>query len=59
MKILSSSVQGSSKEGVKGNSALIFFKSGPEVIKHFPCSTQLSTKFILLTNVKIPKLLAF
>ena len=27
---------------------------GPEVIKHFPCSTQLSTKFILLINVKMP-----
>ena len=28
--------------------------SGPEVIKHFPCSTQLSIKFILLINVKMP-----
>ena len=28
--------------------------SGPEVIKLFSCSTQLSTKFILLINVKIP-----
>ena len=28
--------------------------SGPEVIKLFPCSTQLSTKFILLINVKMP-----
>ena len=26
---------------------------GPEVIKLFPCSTQLSTKFILLINVKM------
>ena len=26
----------------------------PEVIKLFPCSTQLSTKFILLINVKMP-----
>ena len=26
----------------------------PEVLKHFPCSTQLSTKFILLVNVKMP-----
>ena len=25
-----------------------------EVIKHFTCSTQLSTKFILLINVKMP-----
>ena len=29
-------------------------KTGPEVIKLFPCSTQLSTKFILLINVKMP-----
>ena len=27
---------------------------GPEVIKHFSCSTQLSTKFFLLINVKMP-----
>ena len=27
---------------------------GPEVIKLFLCSTQLSTKFILLINVKMP-----
>ena len=27
---------------------------GPEVIKCFPCSTQLSTKFILLIKVKMP-----
>ena len=29
-------------------------RSGPEVIKLFPCSTQLSTKFILFINVKMP-----
>ena len=28
-------------------------QSGPEVIKHFSCSTQLSMKFILLINLKI------
>ena len=28
--------------------------TGPEVIKLFSCSTQLSTKFILLINVKMP-----
>ena len=28
--------------------------SGPEVIKPFPCSTQLSMKFVLLINVKMP-----
>ena len=31
-----------------------FNVSGPEVIKHFTCSTQLSMKFILLVNVKMP-----
>ena len=29
-------------------------RSGPEVIKLFSYSTQLSTKFILLINVKMP-----
>ena len=29
-------------------------RSGPEVIKLFSCSTQLSTKFFLLINVKMP-----
>ena len=33
-----------------------FSLSGPEVIKLFPRSTQLSTKFILLINVKMPKI---
>ena len=27
---------------------------GPEVIKLFSCPTQLSTKFIMLINVKMP-----
>ena len=27
---------------------------GPEVIKHFSCSTQLSMKIFLLINVKMP-----
>ena len=30
------------------------FQPDPEVIKLFPCSTQLSKKFILLINVKMP-----
>ena len=30
--------------------------SGPEVIKHFSCSTQLSIKFKLLPNTKIAKI---
>ena len=29
-------------------------RAGPEVIKLFSCSTQLSLKFILLINVKMP-----
>ena len=29
-------------------------RPGPEVIKLFSCSTQLSTKFFLLINVKMP-----
>ena len=29
-------------------------KPGPEVIKLFSCSTQLSMKFFLLINVKMP-----
>ena len=29
-------------------------KAGPEVIKLISCSTQLSMKFILLINVKMP-----
>ena len=32
----------------------MFGSPGPEVINFFPCSTQLSTKFILLINVKMP-----
>ena len=28
--------------------------SGPEVIKLFPCSSQLSMKFFLFINVKMP-----
>ena len=30
------------------------FIPGPEVIKLFSCSTELSTKFILLINVEMP-----
>ena len=29
-------------------------RSGPEVIKLFPCSTQLNMKFFLLINVEMP-----
>ena len=31
-----------------------FVGPGPEVIKLFPCTTQLSMKFFLLINVKMP-----
>ena len=31
----------------------VLLRPGPEVIKLFPCLTQLSTKFILLINVKM------
>ena len=31
--------------------------TGPEVIKLFPCSTQLSTKLILLINVNMPTII--
>ena len=34
--------------------SFIALRAGPEVIKLLPCSTQLSTKFILLINVKMP-----
>ena len=30
-----------------------FYQSGPEVIKHFSCSTQLSMKFVLLIILKL------
>ena len=32
----------------------ISMKSGPEIIKLFSCSSQLSMKFFLLINVKMP-----
>ena len=32
----------------------VFGRPGPEVIKLFPCSTQLSMIFFLLINVKMP-----
>ena len=43
-----------SDERVNSYAIKIHFHSGPEDIKLFPCSTQLSTKFILLINVKMP-----
>ena len=54
---------------LRAKSECSYQKAGPEVIKRFPCSTQLrtksillinvkmlSTKFILLINVKMPKI---
>ena len=38
------------KIGVRGFTVYLF-QSGPEVIKLFSCSTQLSTKFQLLINI--------
>ena len=35
-------------------SLTVLTKSGPEVIKLFSCSTQLSINFFLLINVKMP-----
>ena len=34
----------------------LVFSPGPGVINFFSCSTQLSTKFILLINVKMPSI---
>ena len=46
---------GQYKENVENFKADILpKKTGPEVIKRFSCSTQLSTTFILLINVKMP-----
>ena len=41
------------KEGILIN-LWIIWKPGPEVIKLFSCSTQLSMKFSPLINVKMP-----
>ena len=38
----------------KSNHTLCVETPGPEVIKLFSCSTQLSMKFFLLINVKMP-----
>ena len=42
--------------GIQSEKGLIAHAAdpGPEFIKLFPCSTQLSTKLILLINVKMP-----
>ena len=37
-----------------GGTEYLVQHSGPEVIKLFSCSTQLSMRFILLINVKMP-----
>ena len=38
---------------ITDNAGQVCYTPGPEVIKLFSCSTQLSTKFILLINVKM------
>ena len=45
------SSEGSSAETVGESIAIT---TGPEAINFFSCSTQLSMKFILLINVKMP-----
>ena len=40
--------------GTGGRQKVVGSRSGPEVIKLFSCSTQLSMKFFLLINVKMP-----
>ena len=47
---------------IKFQVIFVFYRtifSGPKVIKLFTYSTQLSTSFIRLTNVKMPTILAF
>ena len=39
---------------MRTNKLIRYLRPGPEVIKLFSCSTRLSTKFILLINVKMP-----
>ena len=41
-----------------GLQCVIMARTGPEFIQLFPCSIQLSTKFILLINVKIPTIVS-
>ena len=38
---------------------MLGIQPGPEVIKHFSCSTQLSLKLKLLINVKIDRINGF
>ena len=41
-------------QNTDSHSTIIVHKPGPKVINLFSCATQLSTKFILLINVKMP-----
>ena len=41
-------------KGADGVANSVIMDSGPEVIKLFTCSTQLSMKFFPLLNVKMP-----
>ena len=51
MKVQNQSNQ-TGQEALNGRG--IMFQSGPEIIKLFSCSTQLSMKFFLLINIKMP-----
>ena len=47
-----------SKPPLENKKNIVFLSNtGLEVIKLFSCSTQLSTKFILLINVKMPTII--
>ena len=48
-------VTGSAWQSTQWNENLDRYEIRPEVIKLFSCSTQLSTKFQLLINTKIPR----
>ena len=52
--ILEPSTHGRNPQHKCESQGLLRENPGPEVRKLFPCSTQLSTKFILLINVKMP-----
>ena len=43
-----------SRDVLNAKICILYMKTDPEVIKLFPCSTQMSKKIILLINVKMP-----
>ena len=48
----------SSDENILTVNILLNISPGPEVIKLFSCSTQLSMNFFMLINVKMPTIVA-